>query len=71
MDESETNGAAAGERADAAGPTVRGDDEPSALLSRLRVIEDQPLETRAESLAQLHDELRAQLEAGDATRPHA
>jgi len=47
------------------------DDEPSALLSRLRVIEDQPLETRAESLAQLHDELRAQLEAGDATRPHA
>lgn len=49
----------------------RSDDDPSALLSRLRVIEDQPLETRAESLAQLHDELRAQLEAGDATRPHA
>jgi len=48
-----------------------GDDEPSALLSRLRVIEDQPLETRAESLAQLHDELRAQLEAGDAARSHA
>ncbi len=47
------------------------DDEPSALLSRLRVIEDQPLESRAESLAQLHDELRAQLEAGDAARPHA
>jgi len=47
------------------------DDEPSALLSRLRVIEDQPLETRAESLAQLHDELRAQLEAGDAARSHA
>jgi hypothetical protein len=47
------------------------DEEPSALLSRLRVIEDQPLETRAEALAQLHDELRAQLEAGDAARPHA
>ena len=47
------------------------DEEPSALLSRLRVIEDQPLDTRAEALAQLHDELRAQLEAGDATRPHA
>ena len=46
------------------------DDEPSALVMRLRVIEDQPLETRAESLAQLHDELRAMLEAGDA-RPHA
>ena len=52
-------------------PVNRSDEEPSALLSRLRVIEDQPLETRAESLAQLHDELRAQLEAGDATRPHA
>jgi len=49
----------------------RGDDEPSALLSRLRVIEDQPLEMRAESLAQVHDELRAQLEAGDAARSHA
>jgi len=48
-----------------------GDDEPSALLSRLRVIEDQPLEMRAESLAQVHDELRAQLEAGDAARSHA
>ncbi|HEY4152793.1 MAG TPA: hypothetical protein VGM38_05680 [Pseudolysinimonas sp.] len=46
-------------------------DEPSALLSRLRVIEDQPLETRAEALAQVHDELRAQLESGDATRSHA
>lgn len=46
------------------------DDDPSALLSRLRLIEDQPLETRAESLAQLHEELRAALEAGDA-RPHA
>jgi hypothetical protein len=42
------------------------DDEPSALVSRLRVIEDQPLETRAEALAQVHEELRAMLEAGDA-----
>jgi hypothetical protein len=50
-------------------PALR-DDEPSALVTRLRVIEDQPLETRAESLAQLHDELRAMLEAGDAP-PHA
>ncbi|MEO6115413.1 MAG: hypothetical protein ABIP33_03425 [Pseudolysinimonas sp.] len=56
---------------DAAAPTPAADQEPSALLSRLRVIEDQPLETRAEALAQLHDELRAQLEAGDAARPHA
>ncbi len=53
----------------ASGAAVR-DDEPSALVTRLRVIEDQPLETRAESLAQLHDELAAMLEAGDAP-PHA
>lgn len=46
------------------------DEEPSALVTRLRVIEDQPLESRAEALAQVHDELRAMLEAGDA-RPHA
>ena len=46
------------------------DDEPNALVTRLRVIEAQPLDTRAEALAQLHDELRAMLEAGDA-RPHA
>ena len=46
------------------------DEEPSALVTRLRVIEDQPLDTRAAALAQVHDELRAMLEAGDA-RPHA
>lgn len=46
------------------------DEEPSALVTRLRVIEDQPLASRAEALAQLHDELRAQLESGDAARPH-
>jgi hypothetical protein len=56
---------------EAESPTTAPGEEPSALLSRLRVIEDQPLETRAEALAQLHDELRAQLEAGDAARPHA
>ncbi len=47
------------------------DSEPSALLSRLRLIEDQPLADRAGALAQLHDELRARLESGDAPRPHA
>lgn len=56
---------------DTANPTPDdGADEPSALLSRVRVIEDQPLETRAEALAQIHDELRTMLEAGD-VRPHA
>jgi hypothetical protein len=41
-------------------------DEGDALLSRLKVIEDQPLETRAEHLAQVYEELRATLESGDA-----
>jgi hypothetical protein len=44
-----------------------GEDEArDGLLSRLHVIEDQPLETRAEALGHLHDELRSRLEAGDA-----
>jgi hypothetical protein len=58
------------EGASAAAVAAGRDEDPSALVTRLRVIEDQPLETRAESLAQLHDELRAMLEAGDAP-PHA
>lgn len=40
----------------------------SALLSRLHLIEEQPLDERAASLGQLHDELRAVLEAGDLSR---
>jgi len=47
------------------------DAEPSALVSRLRVIEDQPLADRAAALSQVHDELRARLESGDAPRAHA
>jgi len=47
------------------------DGEPSALVSRLRLIEDQPLADRAAALAQVHDELRARLESGDAPRAHA
>lgn len=43
------------------------DDERSTeadgeLLSRLRLIEDQPLERRAEAFAQVHHELSATLE---------
>jgi hypothetical protein len=45
------------------------DDESDALLSRLKVIEDQPLETRAEHLTQVYEELRATLESGDARPP--
>lgn len=38
-----------------------------ALVPRLKLIEDQPLETRAEAYGQLHEELRVQLEGGDRT----
>ena len=51
-------------------PSGDGVDEVSpetdALLSRLRVIEDQPLDTRATAFAQLHDQLQVRLEGGDA-----
>jgi hypothetical protein len=45
--------------------------ETDALLSRLRVIEDQPLETRAAAFAQVYDELQARLENGETSRGHA
>jgi hypothetical protein len=47
---------------------LSGEDAPGtdALLSRLRVIEDQPLDRRASSFAQIHDELQSALEGGDA-----
>lgn len=44
------------------------DGEPSALVSRLRVIEDQPLAARAGAYAQVHEELRSRLESGDVRR---
>jgi len=36
--------------------------ESDALIERLRLIEDQPLEERAAAFAQLHDELKQALE---------
>ncbi|WP_165069507.1 hypothetical protein [Marisediminicola senii] len=39
-----------------------------AFLSRLRVIEEQPLDSRASAFAAVHDELRSALESGDASR---
>jgi hypothetical protein len=42
-----------------------------ALVPRLRVIEDQPLATRAEAYTQLNDELRDRLEGGDVSRGNA
>jgi hypothetical protein len=45
-------------------------EQDDALVSRLRVIEDQPLNTRADAYAHLHDELRGVLEGGDIQRSH-
>jgi len=42
------------------------DSTPPALVDRLQVIEEQPLDARAEALGHVHDELRAMLESGDA-----
>lgn len=53
------------EIADAADPTSSGDGESGALLSRLRVIEDQPLAERAAAYVQINDRLQATLEGGD------
>jgi hypothetical protein len=49
--------------ADAAGREARG--ETNALVSRLRLIEDQPLESRAVAFAQIHEELQSRLDSGD------
>lgn len=50
---------------DVAGPVVVDDDVAEELVSRLELIEGQPLGERAASFALLHDELRARLEGGD------
>lgn len=39
-------------------------DAGSELISRVRVIEEQPLAERADAYAALHDELARRLEAG-------
>jgi len=45
-------------------------DESNALLSRLRLIEDQPLDTRAAAFTQVHDRLQARLEGSDTPIVH-
>ena len=50
----------------AASERAAGSEETNALLSRLRLIEDQPLESRAVAFAQIHEELQARLDSGDA-----
>jgi hypothetical protein len=49
----------------AGGPGTDGLD-PDSLRSRLDAIEGRPLDQHAAALAELHDELRARLEGGDA-----
>ena len=49
--------------------TDEQDSDKDALVPRLRVIEDQPLETRAAAFAQIHEELQAALENADSPRP--
>jgi hypothetical protein len=44
------------------------EDESDALLSRLNLIDDQPLEERAASFAQVHDQLQSALEGNDSHR---
>jgi hypothetical protein len=58
--------AEAAEAAEAADPAVGHErDVAEELVSRLELIEGQPLGERAASFALLHDELRARLEGGD------
>lgn len=41
-------------------------DDSNALVERLAVIEQQPLESRADAFQQLHDELQRELDGGHA-----
>jgi hypothetical protein len=70
IDDAAVNDAAVGAaEADGAAVDDAADDNPAdndALLSRLRVIEDQPLESRAQAFTQLHDQLQSRLEGHDA-----
>lgn len=43
-------------------PHSTTDGPVDGLISRLAVIDDQPLESRAAAFTQIHDELRATLE---------
>jgi hypothetical protein len=45
-------------------------EDSSALVSRLRVIEDQPLDQRAAAFTQIHDRLQSTLEGGDSSHQH-
>ncbi|MGV8897463.1 MAG: hypothetical protein ACOH10_11140 [Rhodoglobus sp.] len=44
--------------------------ESNSLMSQLKVIEDQPLESRAAAFVQVHDRLQRRLEGGDSPASH-
>lgn len=65
---SETNAASSGRAEDFPAPALPDDgfsDDADALLSRLELIEQEPLGDRAPAYVQLHDELRSHLEGRD------
>jgi hypothetical protein len=68
--ENEPERAAAGAQVDAQDDVAVSGEvdglDPATLLTRLAEIERRPLEGRAAALSDLHDELRARLEGGDA-----
>jgi hypothetical protein len=51
--------------------TAEDSVDADVLVSRIRVIEDQPLASRAEAFAGVHDELQSVLERGDVHLRHA
>lgn len=51
-------------------PSAAAVAEPAELVSRLRVIEDQPLDQRATAFVHIHDRLHATLEGADASSPN-
>jgi hypothetical protein len=55
------------------GPRGAGRNEAldDALVPRLRVIEEQPLDQRATAYAQVHDQLKSRLEGSDSTGTNA
>jgi hypothetical protein len=63
MAEHAVDGRSAGDGAEA--------PEADALLSRLRLIEDQPLDQRSVAFAQIYEGLQSALEGGDSSPRHA
>jgi hypothetical protein len=64
-------GMSKGEPGTSGGTSPVDDDlETNSLVSQLRVIEDQPLESRAAAFVQVHDRLQRRLEGGDAPTTH-